>query len=120
MAPLALLLLLFLAIFGVLLLASMLRGRGTVQGLADGGACGRCQYNVRGLTTFLCPECGADLREVGILPPAQSGVTLSKWVVVILVVTLMGLSLMLLMFAWASAPAPMPAPPAMPAPTPVP
>ena len=28
--------------------------------------CGNCGYNVRGLTTFKCPECGQDLREVGI------------------------------------------------------
>ena len=28
--------------------------------------CGNCGYSVRGLTTFKCPECGADFREVGI------------------------------------------------------
>lgn len=28
--------------------------------------CGRCGYAVRGLSTFNCPECGSDLREVGI------------------------------------------------------
>ena len=36
---------------------------------AVSGTCGRCGYMVRGLTTFSCPECGADLREVGINPP---------------------------------------------------
>lgn len=30
--------------------------------------CGACGYAVRGLTTFTCPECGADLREVGMIP----------------------------------------------------
>jgi class 3 adenylate cyclase len=35
-------------------------------------ACGKCGYAVRGLTTFVCPECGADLREVGIIPPAPT------------------------------------------------
>jgi class 3 adenylate cyclase len=30
------------------------------------GACGHCGYLVRGLTTFTCPECGSDLRQVGI------------------------------------------------------
>ena len=29
--------------------------------------CGKCQYPVAGLTTFTCPECGSDLRTVGIL-----------------------------------------------------
>ncbi len=29
--------------------------------------CGRCGYIVHGLTTFTCPECGSDLREVGIV-----------------------------------------------------
>ncbi len=31
--------------------------------------CGHCGYDVRGLPTFICPECGRDLREVGILTP---------------------------------------------------
>jgi len=29
--------------------------------------CGHCGYAVTGLTTFTCPECGSDLREVGIV-----------------------------------------------------
>jgi predicted RNA-binding Zn-ribbon protein involved in translation (DUF1610 family) len=33
--------------------------------------CGKCGYQVRGLTTFTCPECGSDLREVGILSAAK-------------------------------------------------
>lgn len=32
-------------------------------------ACGHCGYDVRGLPTFICPECGKDLREAGILTP---------------------------------------------------
>lgn len=35
-------------------------------------ACGRCGYPARGITTVHCPECGADLREVGIVRPGQS------------------------------------------------
>ena len=35
-------------------------------------ACGACGYSVRGLSTMICPECGSDLREVGIVPPAKS------------------------------------------------
>ncbi len=29
-------------------------------------SCGRCGYPARGISTLQCPECGADLREVGI------------------------------------------------------
>ena len=32
-------------------------------------ACGRCGYPVKGLTALNCPECGGDLREVGITTP---------------------------------------------------
>lgn len=39
-----------------------------------GGSCGGCGYSVKGLTTLTCPECGADLREVGInRPNSQAG-----------------------------------------------
>jgi len=31
--------------------------------------CGACGYAVWGLETFICPECGGDLREVGITTP---------------------------------------------------
>ncbi|MEO6437283.1 MAG: hypothetical protein ABIP55_16190, partial [Tepidisphaeraceae bacterium] len=31
--------------------------------------CGRCGYPVRGLPTLACPECGGDLRNVGIVAP---------------------------------------------------
>jgi class 3 adenylate cyclase len=31
--------------------------------------CGKCGYIVKGLTTLTCPECGSDLRDVGIISP---------------------------------------------------
>ncbi len=31
--------------------------------------CGACGYPTRGIAELVCPECGADLREVGIRPP---------------------------------------------------
>ncbi|MEX2214816.1 MAG: adenylate/guanylate cyclase domain-containing protein [Phycisphaeraceae bacterium] len=46
------------------------------SGEQDGGGdpvCGACRYPVRGLSTFQCPECGADLREVGMLRPRGRG-----------------------------------------------
>jgi len=30
--------------------------------------CGKCGYCVRGISGLICPECGSDLREVGIIP----------------------------------------------------
>ena len=36
-------------------------------------SCGKCGYSVRHLTTFNCPECGADLREVGIRRQSGKG-----------------------------------------------
>ncbi|MEM9347715.1 MAG: hypothetical protein AAGB26_13975 [Planctomycetota bacterium] len=35
-------------------------------------SCGQCGYAVRGIETLACPECGADLREVGIIMPGQA------------------------------------------------
>lgn len=44
----------------------LLRRRFAGQG--DGETrCGRCRYPVRGLSSFECPECGADLRDVGMI-----------------------------------------------------
>jgi hypothetical protein len=33
--------------------------------------CGKCGYIVRGVPSLHCPECGSDLREVGIVTPAH-------------------------------------------------
>ena len=35
--------------------------------------CGSCGYRVRGLTSFTCPECGSDLRDVGIVQSHRRG-----------------------------------------------
>lgn len=34
-------------------------------------SCPRCFYNVTGLTSNVCPECGANLNEVGVLEPGE-------------------------------------------------
>lgn len=34
--------------------------------------CGRCGYDVKGLESLICPECGADLREIGTRSPGVS------------------------------------------------
>jgi hypothetical protein len=36
---------------------------------SDEATCGNCGYCVRGIAGLVCPECGADLREVGIITP---------------------------------------------------
>ncbi len=41
---------------------------------SDLPTCATCGYGVRGLAGLECPECGADLREVGITTPKQRGV----------------------------------------------
>jgi hypothetical protein len=55
------------AIFAV---ARLLWPPGRRTGLASEPACGRCGYNTTGLASLRCPECGSDLRAVGIVTPA--------------------------------------------------
>ena len=52
------------------------------SGDAEGGQCGACGYAVRGVSTFSCPECGADLREVGINQTAKKGSANMAFIVV--------------------------------------
>jgi len=47
----------------VSLVAAIVRWRDRVRV----ACCGACRYPVEGLSTFTCPECGSDLRSVGIL-----------------------------------------------------
>ncbi len=61
---LLLLIVLALPVALVLVVVNLLRTRPTDP--SDGGRCGQCGYRVRGIATLQCPECGADLREVGI------------------------------------------------------
>jgi hypothetical protein len=44
-------------------------------------ACGACGYPVRGLTSWTCPECGADLQAVGTTQPGRrlTGLALYGW-----------------------------------------
>lgn len=66
--------LLILLALGLLLLALglLLAGVRVVRALAaraaryHGPICGKCRYSTKGLTTLICPECGSDLRVVGI------------------------------------------------------
>ncbi|HOW70852.1 MAG TPA: hypothetical protein PKY77_09650 [Phycisphaerae bacterium] len=57
---------LLLAIVVIVVLAILRLRRGQTVSVP---VCGNCSYPVRGLPTFTCPECGSDLREVGIVTP---------------------------------------------------
>ena len=70
--PVLLLILLF--VIGLLAVAAV----GLFGGLRGGRrvtepVCAKCGYGVRGLPSFTCPECGADLREAGIHAPGSRG-----------------------------------------------
>jgi hypothetical protein len=60
----------FLLFFGVLAYF-ILRGFGRSRKIITEPSCGRCGYSVAGLTMMTCPECGSDLRVVGIITPAM-------------------------------------------------
>jgi hypothetical protein len=73
--PLLLFVLLLVSTVGLIVLWRGVFKRG-IHG--DLPSCGRCGYAVRGLLGLTCPECGADLREVGIVTPKQRG-SVSPW-----------------------------------------
>ncbi|HEY7117668.1 MAG TPA: adenylate/guanylate cyclase domain-containing protein [Tepidisphaeraceae bacterium] len=60
-------LLLLLLLAGVVWAVVRLRRRAHRGSGRELPTCGHCGYAVVGLTTFTCPECGSDLREVGIV-----------------------------------------------------
>lgn len=64
LGPLFSLAMIAVAIFLILFFFLRHRRRSTAAG--DLATCGHCGYAVTGLTTFTCPECGSDLRQVGI------------------------------------------------------
>lgn len=45
--------------------------RGGAGAFSDVMTCGSCGYDVAGLETFVCPECGKDLRRVGIVAAGE-------------------------------------------------
>ena len=55
-----------LLVIGGLIWGIMMWRTGSKPREGAGMGCGRCGYGVTGLTSMQCPECGADLRVVGI------------------------------------------------------
>jgi len=76
------------------------------------GTCGRCGYSVAGLTGLSCPECGSDLRTVGIAPPTAGRSRTTAMTLFVFVVGGICLFLLLAFFVIAM-PASRPAPPAL-------
>ena len=63
--------LLALLIVGLLVALAVLLLRHAARKTLSEPGCGACDYPVRGLPSFTCPECGNDLRDVGINTPRQ-------------------------------------------------
>lgn len=61
--------LLVLLVVGSLLLGLSVGGRYPRGPRVQAPCCGNCHYPVRGMPTFVCPECGSDVREAGIVLP---------------------------------------------------
>lgn len=68
--PAAILILAIVVLFLIFAIAVVYLKRGKRKAGSE-PTCGRCGYAVTGLTTFVCPECGVDLREAGIVPAAR-------------------------------------------------
>jgi hypothetical protein len=71
------LLLLLIMLVGFSVAVAFRRGGGSGsppgrRGRVTEPSCGACGYCVRGLESLVCPECGGDLREVGILTPGTA------------------------------------------------
>lgn len=80
---------LILSLLSALLCLGVGIGFATRQGRAapssDGAVCGGCGYSVRGVSELWCPECGADLREVGIEPPRASRSSKTLWIPLLII-----------------------------------
>ena len=61
---------LVLIILATVLITGAITSRGSGP-VSTEPSCGRCGYATRGLSELICPECGADLREVGIRKPGE-------------------------------------------------
>ena len=64
---------LIVLVVGGLIYGIILTSGGGSRGGSGEMSCGGCGYAVRGLETINCPECGGDLRQVGINRGQRSG-----------------------------------------------
>lgn len=67
-------------------------------------SCGACAYDLSGLLTLRCPECGSDLRVVGIVTPQLARRGLPKVAAVVadglIGAAFVGVAIMLMAFSW--------------------
>lgn len=69
------------AILSLLMLAIAMITLAFRKGGSGEPSCGNCGYGVQGLPTFTCPECGSDLRQVGIVSSVGGGNAFSVFIV---------------------------------------
>lgn len=69
-ALLGILLVATIALMGIFALLAIVRAVAPGRFFVAQPVCAKCRYSVGGLESHTCPECGGDLREVGILTPA--------------------------------------------------
>jgi hypothetical protein len=82
MAILFILLPIVLGIVAVLIVIFFVPPRPGKRRRVTGPQCGKCGYSAEGATTMICPECGADFREVGLLVPgARPGIGRTEMVI---------------------------------------
>lgn len=61
----------FAIALAAMLIARRVGGRAALARQVTEPSCAACGYCVRGLETFICPECGSNLHDVGILMPGE-------------------------------------------------
>lgn len=81
-------LILGVVLLGILALRGWLRKSQPTAVASDLPSCGSCGYSVRGVSELVCPECGADLKVVGILKPGQRRTSVLAGCLMPLVVTI--------------------------------
>jgi hypothetical protein len=79
---------------GLLIVVSVFALKSPRRGKArrvSGPECGNCRYSAQGATTLICPECGSDFRDVGLLTPnvrpgtSRAGLVLS-WTFLVVII----------------------------------
>lgn len=71
----------FAAVMLAMYIAGLIMLRRAYQRTRLGPRCGQCDYELTGLEHRVarCPECGSDLNEVGVKPPARGRLDQRHW-----------------------------------------
>jgi hypothetical protein len=78
----------FAAVMLAMYIVGLILLRRAYQRTRLGPRCGQCDYDLTGLEhrAVRCPECGGDLNDVGVKPPARGHLDQRRWNVVHLLV----------------------------------